>query len=331
MNILAFCQFEGGYHRYFRQKLESIAQGHRILYASDFEWTAEEYHHILEEADVILSYFPKKDMRFCRNLKLLLLDIAGVDGYIDSPYLPENAVVCNATGAYGNILAEHALAMALALCRDLPRYVCNQKAQKWELHYPDKPIEGCNVLILGAGDIGTSIARALRPMLSAGTITGVRRIFRAVPPEFDRMISFRELEEALPLADLVFCALPQTSETIGLLNREKLERMKDDAILVNVGRGSLIPLDDLAAFLNRGKFRGVGIDVAEKEPIPRDHPIWKCERLLITPHAAGNAMSQESPTGQRLCRLLLQNVENYLTGKPLVNIVSRETGYKETK
>ena len=330
MNILAFCQFDGGYNTAFRKKLETIACGHSILYASDCHWTTEEYRQNLGAADIILSFFPKKDMQYCRNLKLLLMDIAGVDGYIDSPYLPADAVICNATGAYGNILAEHALSLALALCRDLPVYIHNQDARRWAMHKPDKPIEGSHILILGAGNIGTAIARNLRPLLGSGTITGVRRIARSVPPEFDDMISLPELEKALPLADFVFCALPQTPETVGLLSREKLELLKNDAVLVNVGRGPLIPLSDLAEVLKKGRLRGVGIDVAEQEPLPSDHPIWQCERLLITPHSAGNAMSQDSPTGKRLCALLLENLENYFSGKPLMNVVSKKTGYRET-
>lgn len=330
MNILAFCQFEGGYSTSFRQKLSQIAREHKVLYASDYQWTEKEYHTALEEAEIILSYFPKTDLQYCRSLKLLLLDIAGVDGYIDSLYLPKNTIVCNATGAYGNILAEHALAMALALCRDIPLYVHNMSNRMWQMHCPDKPVEGSKILILGAGDIGTAIARNIRPLIGKGTITGVRRIKRAIPPQFDDMITFDELERELPKADFIFCALPQTAETQGLMNRRKLELIKEDAILINVGRGSLIPLDDLAVVLRNGRFRGVGIDVAEEEPLPPEHPIWNCERLIITPHAAGNAMTQESPTGQRLCKLMLKNLENYFAGAPMLNVVSRETGYRKT-
>ncbi len=330
MNILMFCQFNGGYSAAFREKAAQITKGHDVIYASDQQWTEDEYHTALGQADIVVSFIPKRDMKYCRKMKLMLLDIAGVDGYIDSPFLPEDAVICNATGAYGKLLAEHAVCLALSICRDIPLYVSNKEKHTWHMRKPDKPIEGSSVLILGAGDIGAAIARDIRPMLGSGTITGVRRVSRGGHPDFDRIIGLEELENDLPNADIIFCALPQTKETKGLLNREKMSRMKDDAVLVNVGRGSLIPLEDLVYMLDGGKFRGVGIDVAEYEPIPPDHPVWDCERLIITPHAAGNAMTQDSPTGKRLCELLLLNLENYLQGKPLVNKVSRQTGYRET-
>ena len=331
MTILFRCQYDEPYSQEFKQKAREIAKGESVIFADEHQWTKEEYHKVLEEAEVICSYIAKKDLQYCKKLKLLNLDIAGVDGFIDSPYFPADAVITNGSGYYGNLIAEHSVALALSLCRDIPRYVLNKEQKLWQLAKPDKPVEGSTVLILGAGDIGTAIARDLRPMLGEeGKIVGVRRVRREVPPEFDEMITFAELDEFLPKADLIFCVLPHTKETKGLLNADRLRMMKDDAVLVNCGRGSLIPLDDLAAVLKEGKLRAAAIDVAEVEPLPPEHPIWNCERLLITPHAAGNAMTIHSPTAKRLNKLLLENLENYLTGKPLKNLVSRETGYKES-
>lgn len=331
MNILMFCQFPEGYSEEYRARIKSIAPGENILYADDCNWSDEEYHERLAEADVIVSYIPKSDVRYCKNLKLWIFDIAGVDGFIDSPFLPENTIVCNATGSYGNVIAEHAVALTMSICRDIPRYVGNKQRHEWNLNIPDKPVEGSNVLILGGGSIGTTTARYLRPIVGEkGRITGVRRVRRETPECFDAVITFDELDGALAEADIVICALPGTKETAGLLDERRLRLMKEDAVLVNVGRGSLIPLKDLEEVLKEGRFRGVGIDVAEIEPIPPKHPIWDCERLIITPHAAGNSMLITSPTGERLLDLIAENLENYLAGRPLKNIVNRTTGYKKT-
>ena len=327
MTILFRCQYDEPYSQEFKQKAREIAKGENVIFADEHQWTKEEYHKVLEEAEVICSYIAKKDLQYCKKLKLMILDIAGVDGFIDSPYLPPDAVITNGNGYYGNLIAEHAVALALSLCRNIPVYVRNEEKKLWKLEKPDKPVEGSMVLVLGAGDIGTAIARDIRPMLGDGKIIGVRRVRREIPPEFDEMITFAELDDFLPKADLVFCVLPHTRETKGLLHAGRLRMMKNDAVLVNCGRGSLIPLDDLAAVLREGKLKGAAIDVAEAEPLPPEYPIWNCERLLITPHAAGNTMTIHSPTAKRLNELLLENLENYLTGKPLKNVVSRETGY----
>ena len=327
MNILFRCQYDEPYDQKFKQKAREIAKGENVIFADEHQWTKEEYHKVLEEAEVICSYIAKKDLQYCKNLKLMILDIAGVDGFIDSPYLPQDAVICNGNGYYGNLIAEHAVGLALSLCRNIPVYVQNMEKKLWKLEKPDKPVEDSTVLVLGAGDIGSAIARDIRPMLGNGKIIGVRRTRREIPSEFDEMITFAELDEFLPKADLIFCVLPHTKETKGLLHAGRLRMMKEDAVLVNCGRGSLIPLDDLATVLKEGKLKAAAIDVAEVEPLPAEHPIWNCERLLITPHAAGNTMTIHSPTAKRLNQLLLENLENYLTGKPLKNVVSRETGY----
>ena len=327
MNILFRCQYDEPYDQEFKQKAREIAKGENVIFADEHQWTKEEYHKVLEEAEIICSYIAKKDLQYCKNLKLMILDIAGVDGFIDSPYLPQDAVICNGNGYYGNLIAEHSVGLALSLCRNIPVYVQNMEKKLWKLEKPDKPVEDSTVLVLGAGDIGSAIARDIRPMLGNGKIIGVRRTRHEIPPEFDEMITFGELDEFLPKADLIFCVLPHTKETKGLLHAGRLRMMKEDAVLVNCGRGSLIPLDDLAAVLKEGKLKAAAIDVAEVEPLPAEHPIWNCERLLITPHAAGNTMTIHSPTAKRLNQLLLENLENYLTGKPLKNVVSRETGY----
>lgn len=329
MNILVICvKFPDGFNQDFRTRLAAAAPGANIVYLEDQERSEQERIALLEQADVILGWFPGAWMKHCKRVKLIHLDSAGADTLIDNPDLPEGATLCNVSGAYGQIMAEHALGLLMAICRRIPYYYSNMARHDWHRGKPDKPIENSNVLILGAGDIGTNVARFLRPMLGSGSITGVRRVPREVPPEYDAMITFEALDQALACADIVISALPSTPQTAGLLNAERLRRMKADAVLINVGRGSLIPLDDLNQVLREGHLYGVGIDVAELEPIPPDHPVWDCEQLIITPHSAGIALSQTSPTYQRVFDIIMDNVSNFVNGRPLHNIVDRQTGYR---
>lgn len=328
MKILAFCQFPEGYNESFRSKLRAICPDAEIVYCDDCAWSETEYHAALRDADVIIGHLPPKDLQYCTKLKLMQMDIAGADSYVRSPYLPEETVLCNASGAYGVVLAEHAVALVMALCRDLPLYVQNKLRHEWLPSMPDKPVEGGTVLILGAGDIGVNTARLLRPL--AARIIGVRRVRRSAPEGFDEMIGFDELDDYLPQADFVCCSLPSTPETVHLLDARRLRLMKEDAVLVNVGRGSLIPTADLCAVLGEGRLRGVGIDVCETEPLPPDSPLWDCERLIITPHTAGNAMTQDSPTNRRIYEIIWHNLESYIAGRPLDHVVDRKTGYRKT-
>ncbi len=329
MNILAFCQFPEGYNESFRTRLREICPDAVIDYVGDCSWDEDEYHRKLRDAEIIIGHTKPSDLQYCRCLKAMLMDIAGADSYLKSSCFPADTVLCSASGAYGVVLAEHAVALVTALCRDLHRYAENKLNHRWDRCVPDKPIEGSTVLILGAGDIGMNTARLLRPM--AGRIVGVRRVKREKPALFDEMISFDELDDYLPQADIVCCSLPDTPQTIHLMDARRMRLMKKDAILVNVGRGSLIPTDDLVEVLREGHLRGVALDVFENEPLGPNSPLWDCERLIITPHSAGNAITQESPTNRRICEIIYQNLENYTAGRPLDHVVDRKTGYRTTE
>lgn len=182
-------------------------------------------------------------------------------------------------------------------------------------------------MILGAGAIGTTAASLLRPM--AKKIIGVRRTAGEIRMPYDEIISLQEVDEKLPEIDILICALPGTEDTKGFLDKEKMRKLREDAVIVNVGRGSLIPTADLLEVLKEGKLRGVGLDVMEREPLPVDSPLWECDRLILTPHAAGNAMAQDSPTYLRITELICENLKAYSEGRPLKARVSRETGYRE--
>lgn len=326
MNILVFCPFPEGFGDEFRNKLASAVPEAVIRYV-DRNWSEPEYRQRLEQADVTVGYFDPDDIKRMKNVKLMQFDIEGVDAYIHHPDLPKDVVVCNAGGNYNNIVAEHAVSLVYALCRDIHTYSENKLRHRWSIVVPDKTIEDSTIMILGAGAIGKTAATLLRPL--AKRIIGVRRTMRGKPDVFDEMISFDGVDSRLPETDILICALPETKQTIGFLGEEKMRLLKEDAILVNVGRGSLIPTADLLNVLREGRLRGVGIDVAETEPLPADSPLWECEKLIITPHAAGNAMAQDSPTYRRITDLICDNIRAFSEGKPLKAVVSRETGYRE--
>ncbi|MEE0111338.1 MAG: D-2-hydroxyacid dehydrogenase [Oscillospiraceae bacterium] len=218
--------------------------------------------------------------------------------------------------------------MVLSLCRRLPEYRDQQHEHKWQLLKYDKQLEGSTLLILGAGDIGTTVAKWMRPMV--GKIIGVRRRAREFPDCYDEMLTLAELDDRLGEADIIVCALPHTPETVHLLNEERLRKMKKDAVLVNGGRGSLIDQEALCALLDEGRFWGVGLEVADPEPLPADHPLWAQPRVLITPHAAGNSFAPGSPLERKIWEFIIENIGGYLHGKEAKNQVDFAMGYRKT-
>ena len=312
-----------------RGKLAALGEGRCSFRFREADWTREEYREALKTANVIIGEPRNEDFAFCEQLEWMQSPSSGVNYYVQGGCFPPNAILTCMTGGYGNILAEHLLAMVLSLCRRLPEYRDQQHGHKWELRKYDKQLEGSTLLILGAGDIGTTVARWMRPMV--GKVIGVRRVDRAFPDCYDEMVSFAALDEKLPEVDIIVCALPHTPETVHLLNGERLRRMKKDAVLVNGGRGSLIDQEALLEVLEAGWFWGVGLEVTTPEPLPEDHPLWDAPRVIITPHAAGNSFAPGSALDRKIWAFILQNVERYLNGQEPENRVDLTTGYRETK
>lgn len=312
-----------------REQLTAAAGSYCDFFFREKNWTPEQYHRAMRDAHVIIGEPRNEEFAFCRNLELMHSPSSGVNYYVQGGKFPEGATLCCMTGGYGNVLAEHMLAMTLSLCRRLPEYRDQQHAHKWELRRYDKQLEDCTVLILGAGDIGTTLARWMRPMVEK--IIGVRRVARDYPDCYDEMVTLEQLDEKLPEADILLCALPHTPETVHLLNEERLRKLKPDAVLVNGGRGSLIDQDALCRLLEEGRFWGVGLEVAYPEPLPADSPLWDQPRLIITPHAAGNSFAIGSPLYRKIWTFMIQNLCRWLRGEEPENQVDFSAGYRKTQ
>ena len=291
----------------------------------DFTFKPSGYQEDLASAHILIGEPKNEEFALCRNLEYMQSPSSGVNYYVDGGCFPKNAILCSSTGCYGSIIAQHMLAMTLSLCRRLPEYRDQQHRHEWKLLRHDKQLDNCTVLILGAGDIGTTLAQWLRPMVKK--IIGIRRTTGTFPDCYDEMYTTEALDDHIGQADIVLCALPHTSETAGLLNRERLSKMKPDAVLVNGGRGSLIDQEALCDLLDAGHFFGVGLEVTSPEPLPADHPLWDKPRCIITPHASGNSFAPDSPLVDKIWAHMTGNLTAYLEGKPLRSQADFATGY----
>ena len=282
----------------------------------------------LATAEVIVGCPPVPRLSSEKNLKWLQIPWSGADGYADHPDFPSHVILTNATGAFGRPIAEYAFAAVFALMRRFHQYRDCQKEAKWERQGDEMSPTGKKVLILGAGDIGTNAARLFKMMDCH--ITGVRRVVRDIPEEFDAMITLEQVDAVLPEADIVICCMPHTPLTQGFFTKARFERMKSTAIFVNVGRGTLVDHEALAEVLNAGKIYGAALDVTCPEPLPQEHPLWKCRNLIITPHVSGQTFAGLKDKENYFFSMCRANLENYRGGKPLANRVDLKTGYRVT-
>ncbi|NBI10707.1 D-2-hydroxyacid dehydrogenase [Colidextribacter sp. OB.20] len=269
----------------------------------------------LAAATVIFGWPRAEDMKNAANLKWFQTMWAGADEYVDM--LPEGVLLTSSSGSNSRSVAENMLSSLLALCRRLPAYRDNQRARIWHDEGPVKTLLDSTVLVAGAGHIGAAFAKMCQG-LGARTI-GLKRTVSGPIGGFDQVYAIDELDRLLPQADVVALVLPHSPQTAGLLSGERIALMKDDAILISSGRGSVLDQDALAEAMRGGKLWGAALDVTVPEPLPPDSPLWDIPNLLLTPHIAGG---MHLSITRRLCvEMALDNLRRYLAGKELENIV----------
>lgn len=245
---------------------------------------------------------------------------AGVDavsGVLASHAKTERLVWTSAKGAYAQPVAEHALALILALLRLFPKRIL---ATSWSTEKGGTSLYGLDVLIVGAGGIALEIMRLLE---SFGVrVTVVRRSAEAVVGAH-RTVTADHLLDVIPDADVVILAAAFTASTRHLVGETELRAMKDTAILVNIARGGLVDTDALAGALASRMIAGAGIDVTDPEPLPDGHPLWNERNIIITPHTADTLEMIEPLLAERV----RANVVAFLGDGRFEGVVDPTAGY----
>jgi phosphoglycerate dehydrogenase-like enzyme len=182
-------------------------------------------------------------------------------------------------------------------------------------------LRGRTALVIGVGGIGTQVAQ--RAVAFGMRVLAVDPVDVPLHRDLTYVGKPDELDVILPDADVVFSCVPRTPRTEGMLGKPQFDLMKDGAYVINVSRGAIIDTDALVAALRSGKLAGAGLDVTDPEPLPSDHPLWKMDNVIITPHVAG----QSDRIGERWTRLFRDNIVRFVTGQPLRNVVDKQLGY----
>lgn len=243
---------------------------------------------------------------------------AGVDVYTRGMRrFPEGMMLTNVAGsAYGHIVSQFAVGQILAITQNLGAYAKVQATMSWHSLGPVMTLEGAHVLIYGAGDLGSYVAKRLSGF-DVASITGVCRDTSQPREYFDKLVKLRGAEFELPKIDVVVGCLPSTPESTRYFNERRLRMMKAGSVLVNVGRGDFVDCDALARVLSDGHLRGAALDVTDPEPLPVKHPLWRNQRCLITPHAAGGAFGKCDKTEDRIAAIVCDNLRRYVAGEEL--------------
>jgi phosphoglycerate dehydrogenase-like enzyme len=239
-------------------------------------------------------------------LRVVQLVSAGVEPWL--PVVPDGVRLYSGRGVHGASTAELAVAGMLAVLRQLPRFEEARKAHRWE-PADVAGLTGQRVLVIGAGDIGSRIAAAVRVFDAEATL-----VARSPRPG---LRTIEEVPALLPEHQVVAVAVPHTPQTRRMVDAAFLAAMPDGAVLVNVARGAIVDTDALLAELTARRLHAF-LDVTDPEPLPSGHPLWDAPNLLLTPHVGGGTRGWQ----RRAYALVREQLLRYHSGEPLANAVA---------
>jgi len=241
-----------------------------------------------------------------KNLKIVQYSQAGYDDIL--PHIPNNVILCNASGLHDVSTSELAIGLAIASRRGFTQFIDNQKKGLW--HRQTKPtLADSHVGIVGYGHIGKRIASLLEEFETK--VTPFSRSGN------DGAVKISEFDNFLPDLDVIILILPLTHESKHFINADRIKKMKDGATLINVARGAIVDTNALIAELHTGRITA-GLDVTDPEPLPEGHPLWSAPNLIITPHVGGDSAAFD----HRARKMVEEQLERLAQSKPLLNQIT---------
>ena len=284
-------------------------------------WDGDIIGEALKTADVMIDNSPPRDDLRSRapRLKWIQTTGAGVDGLLPLDWLPSDIALTNNRGAHGP-KAEESCAMAISLLNArLPQMIAAQRNHVWQPVYTT-PVAGKTVVVIGFGDLGQGAGRAAKKL--GARVIAVTRSGKAGRPADEAHLVGR-IDRVLPKADFVIVTTPLTPETRNLLDRRRLDLLKPEACLVNIGRSPVVDYEALREKLARGTLAGAVLDVFQPEPLPPDSPFWDTPNLIALPH-----VSCDDPRYvDRLLDFWFENLVRFRAGRRLKNLIDRRLGY----
>jgi phosphoglycerate dehydrogenase-like enzyme len=296
----------------------------RVLHLPNYDGLPQE----LPDTDIFVGYSLRAEqLAAARKLKWIHSTAAGVAQLMYPELRDSGIVVTNPSGIFSVPMAEHTTGLLLALARNFPDSVRQQDLAHWsQQELWDKPqhlieLNGQVLLIVGFGSIGREVAKRARAFDMR--VWGVTRSGTGDLTNSEKILAAKDLHEALPDADFVLIAAPETAETRHLIGAPQIAQMKRGARLINVGRGSLLDEAALIQALKSGALGGAALDVTRVEPLPVESPLWKTPNLMITPHTSGVS----DRLWHRQTAILMDLLERWFDGRELFNLVDFARGY----
>ena len=280
----------------------------------------------IADADGFIGDIRPEEVRAGKKLKWVQSMSAGVENFLflsgSNDLRDSNIVLTNNKIVQGPEIADHAFALLLSLTRRLPRYMKEMPEESLDRRAFDGiELRGKTAVVIGVGGIGMQIAQ--RAWAFGMTVIGVDPEDKPFTPFLASVVKPDQIDEVIPKADVVFISAPHTERSHKEMGSHEFELMKPHSYFIAVSRGGVYDMNGLVKGLDSRRIAGAGVDVTDPEPLPKGHPLWKFDNVIITPHIAGRSDKDRD----RMVGTVKENIERFVDGKPLVNVVDKQKGY----
>ena len=318
--------------------VDAAGDGGTVVNAPDEDAAAA----AMADADAFFGKMTPKLLAAETELRWIQAPSASMEHFLFPALVEHSSILTNMRGIFSDVIADHVFGFVLCFARNFHHYVRNQAKATWEvmgdpswkvpnfarslrdvapadrvhIHLSDTTLG-----VVGLGSIGSEVAR--RGLAFGMRVLAVDAKREERPPGVESLWKPDRLQDLLAESDFVVIAAPHTPETVKMFRRPQFRQMKPTAFLINIGRGVIVDLNDLVAALEAGEVAGAGLDVFETEPLPPEHPLWRMENVIMTPHCA--ARSPRIP--DRFAQVVVDNVRRYANGRPVKNVVDKTAWY----
>jgi phosphoglycerate dehydrogenase-like enzyme len=280
----------------------------------------------IADADAFIGSIKPDQVRAGKKLQWVQIMSAGAERVLHlsggNDLRDSKIILTNNQIVQGPEIADHAMGMLLMLARGLHTFYMNTQHEVWQPRpYPGIELNGRTAVVIGVGGIGTQIA--FRAWAHGMKVIGVDPEDIPYMPVISKVVKPDSLDSVLPEADVVFVSAPHTPMSNKMLGPHQFDLMKKGAYFIAVSRGGLYDLNCLVKALESKQLAGAGVDVTDPEPLPKGHPLWKCNNVVVTPHIAGRSDKDRD----RMWDTIAENIRRFVDGKPLVNVVDKQKGY----
>ena len=306
---------------HFEKALENVPEiKDKIEFFID--WDVDNFNSSMSNSEILLTYdFPTNNLKsIAPNLKWIHCTAAGVEHLFPFDWVYDDLKITNSSGVHAKKAGEYGLMSVLMLQNHLPKIITNQKNKEFISTFGN-PIAGKNIVLVGTGALGSSMAKLVEPL--GANIIGVNKKGKSVEG-CSQILTIDKLDTVLPKADILYLALPETPETKNLINKRRLDLLKITCGIVNIGRQSALDYEVLCDKLEKNEIAGAILDVFNPEPIDKSSRLWNTKNLVITPHVSSD---DNGNYVKMTLELFVKNLKLFIEKKELENQIDKEFGY----